>query len=234
MMIYNIPYSATNSWEVWLNSLTPPFKELVEKEEKYLVSHVKQYLTPFSRAIEIGCGSGRLLLTLSDYLREVVGTDHDYLQVQTVEDLTKRYFKNEPVSRTIRIIYADGRDIPYPEDYFNLAFSMFNTLGNQGYDKFSFLREMRRVVKQREYVVVSVYAKNAVDRQIEWYKTVGIKDNEFKVVGDFVVVESKAMGSWMSERFSKDKLARLFKDRGFTDFDIDNLTDFSYIVNARK
>lgn len=233
----NIPYSSATNWKFWLDLLTPKFRELVDKEETYLVTHVKQYLTPFDRIIEIGCGSGRLISVLSDYVREVVGIEHDYLQVQTAENLLKRYFENEPVSRETRVVYADGKDVPYPADYFDLAFSVFNTLGNQGYDKFRVLKEMRRVVKTERNVVVSVYAENAAEHQVEFYKKVLSKSDdrgEIKISGDFVIFESNVLGSYSSERFSKDKLARLFRDTGFTDFDIDNLTDFSYVVNARK
>lgn len=228
-MNHNVPYSATHSWEEF-SSLTPRFKEFAGKEESYLKVHM-QYFPQRSRVIEVGCGSGRMLKVVAPLVGEAIGIEHEYLQIQSAESLLRDV-------NNVRIVYGDARDIPYTASYFHLAFSSFNTLGNQGYDKFRVLKEMRRVVKPKRSVIISVYAENAVEHQIELYKKMlsatGDKTTEIKVVNDFVIFESEVSGSHASERFSKDKLSRVFRDTGFTDFDIDKLTDFSYIVNARK
>jgi len=223
----NIPYSNLRGWRDILELVTPAIKGMMDREHHYLVDYVKSNLKKKARVIESGTGSGRLLLAIAPYVGEAVGIEHEYLQVKSMDKLIQN-------ARNVRVLYGSGLNIPYPADSFHLAFSTFNTLGNQSYDKFRFLGEMQRVVKPRRHVIVSVYAENASEYQVELYKKTGWKEDEIKIAGDFVVVDSETLGSHLSERFSKDKLARLFHDTGFTQFDIDHLTDFSYVVNARK
>ena len=220
-------YSAITSWEEWFRLLTPEFKRMTEKERGF----ISELLRDDYRVLEIGSGTGISLHVISHRVKEAVGVEHDYLQVKESE-------KHLPPN--VRIVYADANDLPFENDTFDLTFSTFNFLGNQWDNKFRVLKEKKRVTKNNGNVVASVYAENALDYQLEQYRLYqkmlrehGYKTT-LKTIGDTTLLLTDGYPLFYSERFSKDKLVSFFREARFKTIYIDELTDFSYIVNARK
>lgn len=228
MVVINMSlYIATSSFNEWLSVLTPEFRKTIQQEEKYVLRLLKKGYN----VLEVGSGTGRLLAIVAPHVEEAVGVEHEYLQVHVSE---------KSLPKNARVVYADAGDLPFNDDEFDLTVSVFNFLGNQGDNKFSVLREKRRVTKPDGNIIASVYAENALDYQMKQYKIhqemLGRHGHEtsIKTIDDTTLLLTDGYPLFTSERFSKDKLARLFRDTGFTSFDIDNIADFSYVVNARK
>lgn len=224
-----VNYSAIASWNTLLAVATEPFKQLAKKEEEFVV----KFLRKDFRVLEIGSGSGRLLKIVAPYVKEAIGIEYEYLQVKDAE----KFLQN---TNNVKVVFTHAQNMPYPDNHFDLTFCVFNTLGNQNNDKFRVLQEMKRVTKKEGKIILSVYAENATTYQLELYEK---WRNIFKQQGFLVTIKNADNFTLMlneghqlliSERFSKEKLARLISDAGFRNFTIQNLTEFSYIVIAEK
>ena len=220
-----LKYSTIISFSTLLDFATEPIKQLAKQEENFILQSLKKDF----KVLEIGSGSGRLLKIVAPHVREVVGIEHEYLQVKDAEKFLHDI-------KNVKVFYTDARDIPYPDNYFDMTFCILNTFGNQNADKFRVLQETKRVTKLGGKIIISVYAENAASYQIELYEKWRARfkrqgfDISIKDVEDMTLILNEGYQLLISERFSKEKLARLLYDTGFTNFTIENLTEFSYIV----
>lgn len=198
-----------------------------EAEEKYVLGKV----TKGDRALETGSGTGRMLSAVAPFVKEVVGVEHEFLQAHE---------SRKSLPPNAWVLYGDASYLPFADGCFDVSFSVFNFLGNQGNDKFRVLGETARVTRKGGIVVATVYAENAKEHQHDLYRKQqrmlrrhGYK-TELLDIGDTTMMLCKGYPLFISERFSKDKLAALFRGAGFEKFEIDDLAGFSYAVNARR
>lgn len=81
-MSTNIDY-----WEKVIQNPTLAYKNLFNKEEQYLQTHI----IPGSRILDIGCGDGRTILSLLNISQNMDGIDNDKKAVQDAKDNLKTY-----------------------------------------------------------------------------------------------------------------------------------------------
>jgi ubiquinone/menaquinone biosynthesis C-methylase UbiE len=221
----SIDYSVLSDWDVYLGHITPAYRKLIAEEGRRVKAAVK-HLGGRGRFLDDGCGSGRVAEIVAPHVGEYVGLEHEYRQLKAAEKANN--LKN------VRFIYSDMIAIPFPEKYFDVTACLFSTISNQGNDRFKALQEMKRVTKPGGDVILSAYAENAAEYQMEFYKKIGVEEGEMNAVGDMVIVNSKILGDFVSERFSMPKLRRLFADNGFPKVRISRLADFAYFAEAKR
>ncbi len=217
------------------NKLTFAFRRYLDAELDYVKHKIyfrdgplmskKEYASK-TKVLEAGCGSGRLLRELAFFVSEIVGVDHSYAQIEAAEHMIKQ---NKLTNA--RAIYADINDMPFEDGYFDISLSAFGTFGNHHHDKFAVLKEMRRVTKSKGRVLLSVYGENAAEFQKELYDSLGV---ESRVLGDFTIYTFPDGTGSMAERFSQNKLRKLFADSGFNNFKIEGLGEFGYMCDLKK
>lgn len=111
-------------------------------------------LTPASRLLDVGCGTGRHILELTRYEGTFVGLDmarDDLRSMRYLLEITKR---ERPVPASVHMIEGDGGRLPFDDDLFDQVLCT-ETLEHVPDDR-AILRELVRVLKPNGVLAISV------------------------------------------------------------------------------
>jgi SAM-dependent methyltransferase len=148
------------------------------------------------RVLDVGCGTGRHLVVLSNRLHLGVGVDYERSYIAEAARCVG--------ARHLHFITGDATAIPLVP-VFDLAICLTNTWGTMA-DKAGVLREMRRLAPRPHTRLVSVYSEASVAPRREWYRRLGhavLEDTDEYLVTD---------GGFRSEHFSDARLRSLIGD----------------------
>ena len=117
--------------------------------EKVVKAMIEHYDLPHSpKILDIGCSKGYLLYDFTKVLpdAEIYGID-----------ISEYAIENSKEEIQDRLQVGNATKLPWPDDYFDLVYSL-NTFHNlHNYDLDNALREMQRVGKQYKYICVESY-----------------------------------------------------------------------------
>lgn len=206
-------------WEKIIQSPSPAYKDLFDKEDEYLHKHINKNST----VLDIGCGDGRSILSILDITQNVTGIDND---PKAIED-ARASLKDYP---TVVFAEADAKNIPFPDKSFDCAVLMM-TLVNFADWKEKALIEMKRVIKDDGKIIISVYSDKALEERLNMYKVVGVP---IKKVSDGYVTFDESVGAHTSEQFSEEQLEKLVAKTGLTMTDCEGIGNLAYICTLQK
>ena len=110
---------------------------------------IKHYgLKPGDKVLDIGCGKGFLLYEISLLVPgiEIYGIDiSDYAIANSKEEIKDR------------LQIGNANQLPFPDDHFDLVYSITTLHNLHNYDLNSSLLEMERVGKKNKYICVESY-----------------------------------------------------------------------------
>jgi len=208
-------------WEKHLKKGHISVKNYIEKESRFLLENVPEKC----KAVEVGCGDGRVLLLLAKKVSEIVGVDFNS------EVLCKA--KEKIVSfNNIQLICRNFLDNGLEESSFDCCIFSYNTFGNFHKDKEKILKEAIRVTKSGGKIFISVYSEKALAERIKHYTGIyrfKIIDKEKGMMKIFCSFDG--VNPIITEQFSKERLSKIFAKVGLTDFKIEQLTEISYICS---
>jgi len=214
----------SRDFDEMLGSFTPRIKEYLRKEKDYVISILKN---PYW-ALELGCGTGRVLHFVSSRVDYTTGIDNSEIQLAKV----KERFKG---NKNVVVYNRDATDLSsFEGGKYDVVLGMFNFLGlfdDEG--KKAVLEEARYVTKEGGHILFSVYNEHALVEQLKNYLRVGL--NVVKSVGEFELIVSDGEDTELySERFDEKKIHDLFDSYGFFYFRIIPLGDIAYMIHAIK
>ena len=197
----------------WPNEL----KNYLLKENDYLKNLIKKN----SIILDVGCGEGRHLKLLAKISIKLFGIDYCKSMIDNArKELSD--FDN------VELFLEDASKTHFQNNYFNCSLCMFNTFGNIPKSKQKLvLNELKRVTKRKGIIVISVYSENAKEIQKKFYKNIGLTIG--KEDSDFVYTKK----GFKSERFSEDKLIKLFNSLNLK-AKIIQLSPISYICEINN
>jgi ubiquinone/menaquinone biosynthesis C-methylase UbiE len=159
--------------------------------------------------IDVGWGTGRHLLRLSERLRLGLGVEYEHSYIAEAVRRAK--------APHLHFITCDASAIPVVAA-FDEAMCLTNTWGTMS-DKTGVLREMRRLAPKPGTRLLSVYSKASVPSRREWYRRLG--HAVLEETSEYLVTE----GGFRSEQFSEARLRSLVGDGA-----IRPLADIAYVV----
>jgi 2-polyprenyl-6-hydroxyphenyl methylase/3-demethylubiquinone-9 3-methyltransferase len=161
------------------------------------IKHINETIQNGARLLDIGCGWGREIKSISPICETVIGIDIDVIELK----LAKNYLGQIP---NIILSQQDARSTAFRDNEFDVVISVGNTFGNLGVAKENVLREMLRIVRQDGWLFLSVFAKQSTQERAKTYSSIGL---EITKVRDGKIYFSDG---YMSEGFQEDEMERLF------------------------
>ncbi|MBU4070341.1 MAG: class I SAM-dependent methyltransferase [Nanoarchaeota archaeon] len=207
-------------WEKILKNPPNSYKKWFEKEKKYLQKNI----TKNSKVLEVGCGEGRSLKDILPLTKNITGIDYDKKAVNDA----KKNFKDFP---KIKILKADAHKLPFKNKSFDFVICM-TTFANFGNKKYIVLKEMNRVLKDKGFIIISVFSEDALKERMKVYKKHKVKIkkiNNGKVIFD----KSEKMLDYISEQFSKNELKKIFNKTNLKIIEIKKI-GIAYICKLKK
>lgn len=186
-------------------SIAPPrIQAALAEELEFLRKHVR------GRALELGCGNGRILEALRDCPVQWVGVDF-----QTSFLLHAR--AKGTLGANTRLAAGLAWRLPFMDAAFDVVVCAQNTFGLLGDGKLAALREAARVTRPAGSLVFVVYSEASLVPRIEWY-------NEMNRRGMMAAMDWARSGPEVlvtedghaSECFRRQRLQQLFSDAGLT------------------
>ena len=131
------------------------YKYLEGRWEKIARKMVEQYQIPNNaRVLDIGCGKGFLLY---DFLKVMPDLEIHGIDIsQYAIDNSKNEIKD-------KLVVGNAKELPYPDDYFDLVISINTLHCLEAPDLFLSLKEMERVGKSSKYICVESY-RNEIEK----------------------------------------------------------------------
>ncbi len=113
--------------------------KLIAGEKPNFFEFLKKFANKNFRILDLGCGSGELTLKLSPFFKEIVGIDpfEDYIK-------SAEKFKKTVEAKNVVFKVADGKNMPFEDEYFDIVFSSRGPLSAN----INFIRESFRVLKK--------------------------------------------------------------------------------------
>ncbi len=131
------------------------YKYLEGRWEKIARKMVEQYQIPNNaKVLDIGCGKGFLLY---DFLKVLPDLEIHGIDIsQYAIDNSKNEIKD-------KLVVGNAKELPYPDDYFDLVISINTLHCLEAPDLFLSLKEMERVGKSSKYICVESY-RNEIEK----------------------------------------------------------------------
>ena len=205
-------------WQKMLKDMPNSYKKWLKEERKYLSEHI----TKDSKVLEVGCGDGRSIKDIINITTHVIGIDHDE---KAVAD-SQNNFKDYP---SIKILKARAEDLPFENKEFDFVTCMA-TFANFADSKQKVLSEMKRVLKDDGFIIISVFSEDAFEERMKMYKKVNAPIKEIK--GTTLIFGEKS-GDIISEQFSKEQLLDIFGKSGLNVVDI-RKKGIAYLCKLKK
>ena len=131
------------------------YKYLEGRWEKIARKMVEQYQIPNNaKVLDIGCGKGFLLY---DFLKVLPD-----LEIYGI-DISQYAIDNSKNEIRDKLVVGNAKELPYPDDYFDLVISINTLHCLESPDLFLSLKEMERVGKSSKYICVESY-RNEIEK----------------------------------------------------------------------
>jgi len=205
-------------WERVLDTASDSYKKWFEEEKEYLTKHI----TKNARVLEVGCGDGRSIKDILNITTNIVGIDHDEKAVTNA----KRNFNSY---KTIKILKAQAENMPFEDKQFDFVICM-TTFANFADHKQKILSEMRRVLRDDGFIIISVFSEDAFEERMKMYKKLNSPIKEIK--GTTVIFNEK-IGDNISEQFSREQLLKIFNKANLSIVDI-RKKGIAYLCKLKK
>lgn len=117
-----------------------------EKVARAMADHYS--IKPGDKILDVGCGKGFLLY---DFTKVVPG-----IEIMGI-DISEYAIKNAKEEVKDHLVVGNATSLPYPDNYFDLVYSITTIHNLHCYDLEKALREMQRVGKKHKYICVESY-----------------------------------------------------------------------------
>lgn len=134
---------------------------------------IQKYIGKTSRLLEVGCGTGFFLESLSDFSDQIFAVDFSHEMLQRAKKRSTKAF----------LVLADADNLPFEEEVFETVVSL-TLLQNMPDPKFT-VREMTRVLKDEGTLIATVLDKEISRKDVkDWLDFEGLKTKKIEKIAN--------------------------------------------------
>jgi 2-polyprenyl-6-hydroxyphenyl methylase/3-demethylubiquinone-9 3-methyltransferase len=134
--------------------------------QRYLASEiefVRQRSDGVRRALELGCGYGRVLRELAGSVPMLLGIDTSVGSTS----MARTYLAD---ADGVTVVVMDAINLGFPEGWFDLVYCVQNGISAFHVDQRALVREAVRVTRRGGTVLFSSYAEEFWEDRLEWFR----------------------------------------------------------------
>ena len=182
----------------------PRIKQYLNAEIKFVVSNVHQG----ELVLELGCGYGRVMRRVSQFVSWIVGND---VSKESLE-LGKFYMEG---CHNYAVFMMDASRMAFRSGVFDVVFCIQNGMSAFGVDERHLIAESVRVAKDKGVILFSSYSPKIWQDRLEWFH----KQAEFGLIG---AIDEEKTGNgaivcrdgFRATTISSDRFVELFNEFG--------------------
>lgn len=125
-----------------------PLKPYVATREDVAAQWIEKLAQPNWNYLDLGCGEGDLIKTVSPFVKKAVGADIALNRLQLAKQKTKQ------LSNVSFVKHDFDEKLPFADNSFDLISSL--SVMEYIYDPYAHLQELHRVLKPHGYIIIEV------------------------------------------------------------------------------
>ena len=203
-----------NNFDSPLNVTPPPkIKEYLEREEEEILRLLKE--AKAVTVLDVGIGYGKTVSFLGRNEFEVYGIEFSKICFKKAENCIKGM-------KNVHLHFGDAEEMPFASNFFDAVLCTYNSIGNMSEQVW---KEMKRVLKEKGIIVLSLYNKKSYHFRLPFYRKIGFKIT--KIDSEKGIIDTE-QGVYCRD-YDKEDISELASRFGFESEFID-LNDISYLA----
>ena len=203
----------------------PRIKQYLNAEIQFVVSN----LHGADLVLELGCGYGRVMKVVSQFVSWIIGND---ISRESLE-LARSYLES---CRNYGVFLMDASQLSFRSCVFDVVFCIQNGISAFGVDKKRLIVESIRVTKDDGIILFSSYSPKIWEARLEWFR----EQSRFGLVGE-IDEEKTCDGTivckdgFRATTVSGDEFVELFDDFGLNAsvIEVDESSVFCKVVKKK-
>ena len=147
----------------------PRIKQYLRAEIQFVISNLHDR----DLVLELGCGYGRVMKEVSDFVSWIFGND---ISKESLE-LGRSYMRS---CKNYTMFLMDASHLSFRSCIFDVVFCIQNGISAFGVDKERLISESMRVAKDNGIILFSSYSPKIWEARLEWFR----KQSQFGLIGE--------------------------------------------------
>jgi 2-polyprenyl-6-hydroxyphenyl methylase/3-demethylubiquinone-9 3-methyltransferase len=139
---------------------SPRIQQYLEAEIQFVLNH----LSSSDRVLELGCGYGRVLSSLTVVASEVFGIDTSYDSL----DFANTFLRHKHLTN-FHLLQMDARSLDFKGSFFDVVIAIQNAISAFKIPPTLLLSQCLSVTKPNGIILLSSYSANIWDARLEWF-----------------------------------------------------------------
>lgn len=199
-----------------------------ERIQQYLnaeIEIIRERIKPRGRALELGCGYGRVIKELSSYDTLLFGIDHSFYSIKWG---LQQFLK----SGSAFLFCMDAGNLGFHGNLFDLVFCIQNGISAFGIDPSLLIEEALRITKAGGKILLSSYSEKFWEPRLDWFRIQSrhglIGEIDDRLTGDGKIV---CKDGFQATTFGPEQFTQILSgsNKKFTIFEVDQSSVFCEI-----
>ncbi|MDI6903954.1 MAG: class I SAM-dependent methyltransferase [Candidatus Bathyarchaeia archaeon] len=203
----------------------PRIKQYLDAEIQFLISN----LHGADLVLELGCGYGRVMKAVSQFVSWIMGND---ISKESLE-LVRSYMES---CQNYAVFLMDASQMAFRSCVFDVVFCIQNGISAFGVDKKRLIGESIRVTKDNGIILFSSYSPKIWEARLKWFR----KQSRFGLVGEIDEEKTRdgtivCKDGFRATTVSGDEFVELFDDFGLnvSVIEVDESSVFCKVIKKK-